>query len=117
MNVSGFHVDPGYKGRLLFSVYNAGSREILISAGNPTFLLWYSSLDKETTDLYCDRQPGQYEISDEVMMSLDGETYTPQALAGRVKSLEGRMKTQTTIVLTVLGAIIAAFVLNAIGLY
>lgn len=117
VNVSGFHVDPGYKGRLLFSVYNAGSHEILISVGKPTFLLWCSSLDKETKDLYCDRQPGQYEISDEVTMSLSGETYTPQALAARVKSLEGKVKTQTTIVLTVLGAIVVAFVLNAIGLY
>ena len=24
INVSGFHVDPGFKGRLIFSVYNAG---------------------------------------------------------------------------------------------
>jgi len=89
----------------------------LISAGKPTFLLWFSSLDKETTDLYCDRQTGQYDISDEVSMSLNGETYTPQVLAVRLKSLEGRLRTQTTIAGTILAGVIIAFVLNAIGLY
>jgi dCTP deaminase len=30
INVSGFHVDPGFEGRLKFSVYNAGSSPITI---------------------------------------------------------------------------------------
>ena len=38
MNVSGFHVDPGYGGHLLFSVYNAGPNEILLDEGDP--LCW-----------------------------------------------------------------------------
>src|SRR5690606_34294489 len=30
VNVSGFHVDPGFEGRLKFSVYNAGSKDIIL---------------------------------------------------------------------------------------
>jgi len=32
INVSGFHVDPGYWGRLVFSVYNAGPSEARLQA-------------------------------------------------------------------------------------
>jgi dCTP deaminase len=31
VNVSGFHVDPGYNDRLMFSVYNAGSQNIVLN--------------------------------------------------------------------------------------
>ena len=30
VNVSGFHVDPGFSGRLKFSVYNVGSQNIVL---------------------------------------------------------------------------------------
>lgn len=37
VNVSGFHVDPGFRGRLKFSVYNAGSQNIVLTRGQPAF--------------------------------------------------------------------------------
>jgi dCTP deaminase len=52
VNVSGFHVDPGYKGRLKFWVYNAGNQNIPILRGDPTFLIWFSEFDQETRDPY-----------------------------------------------------------------
>ena len=33
VNVSGFHVDPGFSGRLKFSVYNAGSKATVLDVG------------------------------------------------------------------------------------
>src|SRR6266404_2128296 len=30
VNVSGFHVDPGFTGKLKFAVYNAGSKDIVL---------------------------------------------------------------------------------------
>src|SRR6266513_4854187 len=44
VNVSGFHVDPGFKGRLKFSVYNAGSRNLDLTPGNRVFLIWRCDL-------------------------------------------------------------------------
>src|SRR5260370_2259763 len=44
INVSGFHVDPGYRGRLKFAVYNAGSKHIVLSCGQRVFLIWFSNL-------------------------------------------------------------------------
>ena len=49
VNVSGFHVDPGYRGQLTFAVFNAGPVAIHLKRGQPIFLIWYASLDRETT--------------------------------------------------------------------
>ncbi|HAP11624.1 MAG TPA: deoxycytidine triphosphate deaminase, partial [Afipia sp.] len=38
VNVSGFHVDPGYRGQLTFAVFNAGPVPIHIRRGQPIFL-------------------------------------------------------------------------------
>ena len=35
MNVSGFHVDPGFTGQLKFSVYNAGNQSLDLTPGQP----------------------------------------------------------------------------------
>ncbi|MBW1793183.1 MAG: hypothetical protein JRJ38_01930 [Deltaproteobacteria bacterium] len=40
INVSGFHVDPGFYGRLKFSVYNAGTANVVLKYGEATFILF-----------------------------------------------------------------------------
>lgn len=46
VNVSGFHVDPAYEGRLIFAVFNAGPGPVHLSRGEPCFLIWYADLDR-----------------------------------------------------------------------
>ncbi len=43
--MSGFHADPGFKGHLVFSVYNAGSSPISLERGQPYFLIWFAQLE------------------------------------------------------------------------
>src|SRR5258706_4501621 len=38
INVSGFHVDPGFKGKIAFSVDNSGTSPISFGTGEPYFL-------------------------------------------------------------------------------
>lgn len=45
VNVSGFHVDPGWSGPLIFTVYNAGPATIHLQRGLDVFLLWIADLD------------------------------------------------------------------------
>ena len=45
VNVSGFHVDPGWSGRLIFTVFNAGPSTIHLERRLPVFLLWIADLD------------------------------------------------------------------------
>jgi dCTP deaminase len=109
VNVSGFHVDPGYTGKLLFSVYNAGPQAVPITSGKPAFLLWYCSLDTATDDLY-EKAPRK-EITDSDVKQLGGDVFTPQALAARIDTLEDRIKFG----LWVAGLVIAALVSIGVG--
>jgi dCTP deaminase len=45
INISGRHVDPGYQGKLVFSVYNAGSNPVILKRGDPIFMIVFARLD------------------------------------------------------------------------
>lgn len=87
LNVSGFHVDPGFRGRLKFSVYNAGSESILLDVGKPLFPIWFCQLPEETEDEYVGRHLGQMEISSEDVMRLQGDMASPAALKREIDEL------------------------------
>jgi dCTP deaminase len=44
VNVSGFHVDPTYKGKLIFSVFNAGPNAVHLRRGEQCFQIWFADL-------------------------------------------------------------------------
>lgn len=90
VNVSGFHVDPGFHGRLRFSVYNAGPSPVCISRGSRTFLIWFASLDTCTDDLY-EGQGGRLSFTDQDTMEMQGDVFTPQVLADRLVTLERKV--------------------------
>lgn len=110
VNVSGFHVDPGYSGHLLFSVFNAGPLPVVIARREPAFLLWFASFDQVTgqADLY--KGSPRNEITSEDVMQLQGAIATPQALARRVEELERWRSLVVKLGALVLGGIIAAVV-------
>src|SRR5262249_56219095 len=57
VNVSGFHVDPGYRGQLKFAVYNAGSRTIVLDQNQRVFMIWFADLDNPDDKPYPERTP------------------------------------------------------------
>ena len=87
VNVSGFHVDPGYRGQLTFAVFNAGPVPIHIRRGQPIFLIWYAGLDRETAL----KKDGQIHkgIDIEAVASVAGEL---QSFAGLSKKLKDQEK-------------------------
>jgi dCTP deaminase len=48
VNISGFHVDPGFNGKIIFSVYNAGPATIVLDKGEPYFMIWLSELTSDS---------------------------------------------------------------------
>ncbi|WP_419946031.1 dCTP deaminase domain-containing protein [Candidatus Poriferisodalis sp.] len=108
VNVSGFHVDPGYHGRILFSVFNAGPTPVVVARGDRLFLLWLSSLDAATGDVY--DKPGRTSITSADVENLQGDVASPQALATRVESLERIARTSAWVVGTIAAAVIAALI-------
>ncbi|MDB6025132.1 MAG: deoxycytidine triphosphate deaminase [Verrucomicrobiales bacterium] len=94
VNVSGFHVDPGFPGRLKFSVYNAGSRDIVLQRKQRIFLIWFFDLDRKTKDLYRGAHANQNEITPDDVMRLQGEVASPGQLKKDTQDLETRLEKQ-----------------------
>lgn len=83
VNVSGFHVDPGYRGQLTFAVFNAGPIPIHLKRGQPIFLIWYASLDRETVV----KKDGAVRmgIDPDLITGVAGELQSFASLATRIK--------------------------------
>lgn len=91
VNISGFHVDPGFKGRLKFSVYNAGPTQIVLSRKDSVFLIWFSDLDRATDDPYDGDHLNQDRITAKDVMDIQGEVVSPIRLNQRLTLLEGEI--------------------------
>lgn len=90
LNVSGFHVDPGFKGKIIFSVYNAGPATIVLDKGSPYFMIWFSKLTSESIP-YDGKHNGQNGISAENINGLNGELASPNILLKRIKRNETKL--------------------------
>ncbi len=47
INISGFHVDPGREGKIIFSVFNAGPNDVVLKYGDPVFMIFFFQLANE----------------------------------------------------------------------
>lgn len=83
VNVSGFHVDPGWVGPLVFAVFNAGPAPIHLQRGLSLFLIWYADLDEESEKRKT--TPGSMTISPAIINNLTGGTDSLYALDERHK--------------------------------
>ncbi|HUP92907.1 MAG TPA: hypothetical protein VM074_11720 [Solimonas sp.] len=113
VNVSGFHVDPGWDGHLIFGVLNAGASTLVFRRGDPLFLLFLADLDRSSTYLYTGTaQYGQ--IPSAMMQSMADGVPSLQSMAVQVDNLRGQVKTYTvgaSIIGILLGIWLAALAL------
>jgi dCTP deaminase len=86
INVSGFHVDPGFEGKLIFSVFNAGPVTIHLKQGEPCFLIWYSDLSGTSKSIR--EKPKQMGIPSEFLTQISGELQSFEGLSARIKGVE-----------------------------
>lgn len=90
INVSGFHVDPGFIGKIIFSVYNAGPATIVLDKGEPYFMIWFSELTSKS-ESYNGKHNGQNRISAENISALYGELASPSSLLTQIKELNTKV--------------------------
>jgi dCTP deaminase len=88
INVSGFHVDPGYSNTLKFAVYNAGSQNIYLDQGQAIFLVWFAALDHPTADLYKPRPGLSSTITADDVKRIEGEVASPAELKKQLDKLK-----------------------------
>ena len=116
VNVSGFHVDPDFNGKLLFSVYNAGPATITLKRGQNYFPLWLAELGENQN--YKGTHTNQASIpSDPIEALSQGELTSPQILKEKTSKLDSRIavleqnnKANNYIAVTALGLLILLFV-------
>ncbi|MUG96942.1 deoxycytidine triphosphate deaminase [Scytonema sp. UIC 10036] len=110
INVSGFHVDPGYSGKLIFAVYNAGPLNFHVARGERVFSIWYADLDKD------DENPrnkiGYDSIPTDLMNSPDLVSSLPY-LVKRLDDLEKKIENfsfKQAIIFSIVIAVLVTFV-------
>jgi len=103
INVSGFHVDPGFRGRLVFTAYNAGPTEIVLKFREHLFMVTFAELKRDVAPY--DRA-AQLDIPTESISALKGLSVSPKSLDARINRLE--------IILTVLAVPLAVALIAAL---
>jgi dCTP deaminase len=118
VNVSGFHVDPGYSGRLKFSLYNAGNKPICLTFGEPCFLIWFATLDAATRDPYDNKHyhSKQNGITAEDREQMSEASTSPAALDQRLKHLEQRINIFMAFTAAVMVAVFIPILIGVINI-
>jgi len=116
VNVSGFHVDPGFRGHVVFSVYNAGPRPVVLRCGDKVFMLILANLDGQA-----DGRPSGSNFQDltqlksEWIAAVKGPPVSLVALNTRLEKLSWRVNSLITLAGGVLLAVIAGLLTRLIG--
>lgn len=101
VNISGFHVDPGFKGKLIFSVYNTGPATVTLRCGEKVFSIFFAEIHPRT------RYKGDYNLQKSI------PTEIIETLAGaRIPSLQVLEKkvNKNSMALRIYGTIITGLV-------
>lgn len=93
VNVSGFHVDPGFTGRLVFSVFNAGPGEVHLERCEECFHIWFADVR--------DHEPmgpkvGYHNIPSEIINPIAGEIQSFAGLDAKITETDKRLADKIT---------------------
>lgn len=111
VNISGFHVDPGYEGKLVFSVFNAGPTRIVLRRGDRIFPLWLSDFSPALNPSKRPK-PGYEHIPSEMISSISGaftSAYEVQTQLDTVKKDVEDLKLLRLYVVAAFGIFVALF--------
>jgi dCTP deaminase len=110
INISGFHVDPGFSDNLTFSVYNAGPGEIILRYKDPIFIIFFAKLTPNGCNNPREQKTIKGQIPSGVMNKLTGKPISPFDLEHRVSLLENKMTYQWGIIVAATIAVIIALI-------
>jgi dCTP deaminase len=108
VNISGFHVDPGYSGNLTFSVFNAGPGDIKIRYKDLVFIIFFAELCAATNN-YRDSSKSLTNIPSDAMNKLTGKPVSTYDLDTRTRRLELTTRIQWGLLVSLLIGIVVSF--------
>lgn len=91
INVSGFHVDPGYKGHLIFAVYNASPSPIQICEGENVSKIWFCNLDQESQDPYIFSGKPNEDIDGSLVRGMSKQVLSLQSLSEAIYKMQAEI--------------------------
>jgi dCTP deaminase len=110
INVSGFHVDPGYHGKLTFTLYNAGIADAFIQQGDIIFSLWLSELDSADNSPYT--KPGVTNITTELASRYSREWPSPSKLEKDINDTKKTLAVTFGLAASSFGIIVSSLLVN-----
>ena len=113
VNVSGFHVDPGFCGKLHFAVYHAGSNAVTLRRLDPIFMLFLAKID--TPQEYKGAHQGQDVVPAETMTALKGPPISLKHLNDKVEKLQAAVGILTGLTAALIAALIAVLLRGPSG--
>lgn len=110
LNVSGFHIDPWFRGHLVFAVYNAGPQRVYVQRGDPIFMMVIARLSSAANYKRTDANNQNIDEipSDWISDIKGGETVTLIGLNQKVEELLMKNK--------IIGAVLLSIVTVIVGL-
>ena len=90
INISGFHVDPTYRGHLIFAVQNVGPNDVRLQYKESAFMIMWAKLQPPYKGR--PRPEGYEHITLEQMAQLGGPSITLAKLNKKVESLDLALK-------------------------
>ena len=87
VNVSGFHADPGYYGRLIFAVFNAGPGDVHLRRGDDLFAIFFADLT-EATDKPRSIKEGFMGIPADLISPISGKIQSFAGLEAKIDDVE-----------------------------
>lgn len=90
INISGFHVDPGYEGKIIFSVYNAGPNDIILRRNDPVFMIFFQGLGTEMEEKFSKK--GFENIPVNMISAIRGKSVSLSANAEKIDRIEHYVK-------------------------
>lgn len=111
VNISGFHVDPGFTGRVLFSVFNSGPRDVALRYKDPVFMIMFERLERRVEG-YDGKYGNQRNIPVDTVTSLGGPSVSVIALDRRIRSMQAQLRILEGILVGLIASILFYFLLG-----
>lgn len=99
INISGFHVDPGYNGKIIFSVYNAGPNDIILRSEDCVFMIFFQGLGQKIKK----KSSGSFEnIPVNMISAIRGRSASLSANAEKIDRVEHYVKFYGSIAIAII---------------
>ncbi|MCK4351812.1 hypothetical protein KAW65_00200 [candidate division WOR-3 bacterium] len=105
VNISGFHVDPGFHGKLLFSLYNAGPKNIILKYKEPVFMIMFEEIKSEIYRGYEGPLVGQEDIPMDMLKTIAGPSVSLKSLEKKISLLEIKYRVLEGIMIAIAGGL------------